>query len=279
MELSHLDPRLISERNPGLLIGAQLKIGGQKRVWRCAFEQRAFALKAILGNDKALRRLEREIEIMHLCESDYLPRFGPLPLQKLKVGDGSTILYFLEEYISGSPLSSVTKPMPTNDLIALARCIASAIGALSAKGYVHRDIKPMNIIQKSSSEYVLIDAGFALDQDGEAISDPGFTVGTRRYLSPDQITLQPKDLDFRSDLFSLGVTLFESATGEHPFMNTRTPRGDVVHNILSVQCLDPCSLNANLPRALCGLILRLLEKDRTKRYSSIVEFENALINL
>jgi serine/threonine protein kinase len=276
MELSQLDPKVISDLHPGLVVGTQLKIGGQKRVWQCAYEQKAFVLKAVIGNDKALRRLRREIGIMHLCESSWLPRFGPLPLQELQVDDGSIVLYFLEEYISGFPLSSVTKPMPTDDLVALARCVANAIEALSAKGYVHRDVKPMNIIQRNSSEYVLIDAGIALDHDGEAISDPGLVVGTRKYLSPDQITLPPKELDFRSDLFSLGVTLYECATGEHPFMNDRTARGDVLHNILSVECVDPSSFNKGLPRPLCAVILRLLQKDRAKRYSSLMEFQEAL---
>jgi serine/threonine-protein kinase len=276
MELSQIDPKVFSEKHRGLAIGTQLKIGGQKRVWQCAFEEKAYVLKALMAQDQTIRRLRREIEIMHVCESRYLPRFGPLPLQELEMRDGSKVLYFLEEYIDGLPLSSVHKPMPVGHVVALARCISSALEALSVKGYVHRDVKPMNILQKDPSEYVLIDAGIALDHDGEAISDPGFVVGTKYYLSPDQLSLPPKELDFRSDLFSLGVTMFESATDQHPFMNDKTPRGDVIHNILSVESPDPRSFNERVPTPLCAIILRLLQKDRNERYSSFSELQIAL---
>jgi serine/threonine-protein kinase PpkA len=80
--------------------------------------------------------------------------------------------------------------MPTQEVVALALCVSEALGVLAAKGYVHRDVKPMNIIQRLPSEYVLIDAGIALDLDGEAISIAGAVVGTKAYLSPDQLTLR-----------------------------------------------------------------------------------------
>jgi serine/threonine-protein kinase len=216
MELSQLDPQVITNHCPGLVVGTQLKIGGQKRVWQCAYQQKAYVLKALMGDDRTLLRVRREIEVMHVCESRYLPKFGPLPLRELELPGKEKVLYFLEEYIDGLPLSSVYKPMPTEEIVALALCVSEALGVLAAKGYVHRDVKPMNIIQRPPSEYVLIDAGIALDRDGEAISVAGAVVGTKAYLSPDQLTLPHKELDLRSDLFSLGVTLYECATGEHP---------------------------------------------------------------
>ena len=276
MELSQLDPSVIANNRPGLVIGTQLKVGGQKRVWQCAYQKEAYVLKALMGDERTLRRVRREIEVMHVCESPYLPKFGPLPLQELRLDNGQTLLYFLEEYIEGTPLNSVHMPMPAEDIVALALCVGEALDVLALNGYVHRDVKPMNIIQRGSSEYVLIDAGIALDLDGEAISVSGAVVGTKLYLSPDQLTLPPKELDLRSDLFSLGVTLYESATGEHPFMNDEVPRGDVVLNILHFECLDPQRFNPAIPRPLCDVISRLLCKDRNERYSTVEELRDAL---
>ena len=276
MELSQLDPQVIAKHCPGLVVGTQLKIGGQKRVWQCAYNQKAYVLKALMGDDRTLLRVRREIEVMHVCESRYLPKFGPLPLSELALAGEQTVLYFLEEYIDGLPLSSVYKPMSTEEVVALGLCVSEGLGVLAAKGYVHRDVKPMNIIQRLSSEYVLIDAGFALDRDGEAISAPGAVVGTKAYLSPDQLTLPQKELDLRSDLFSLGVTLYESATGEHPFMNNEAPRGDVMYNIRDFECIDPRHFDPAIPGLLCEVILKLLRKDRNERYSNVQKLRDAL---
>jgi eukaryotic-like serine/threonine-protein kinase len=213
---------------------------------------------------------------MHVCESRYLPKFGPMPLREIQLPYGQTVLYFLEEYIDGLPLASVYMPMPIEEVVALGLCISEALGVLGSKGYVHRDVKPMNIIQRSSPEYVLIDAGIALDPDAEAISAPGAIVGTKAYLSPDQLTLPQRELDLRSDLFSLGVTLYESATGEHPFLNDEVPGDDVTRNILELNCVEPRRFNPALPSSLCDIILRLLQKDRDNRYSSVQELRAAL---
>lgn len=276
MELSQLDPQVIAKHCPGLVVGTQLKIGGQKRVWQCAYLQKAYVLKALMGDARTLLRVRREINVMHVCESRYLPKFGPLPLSELKLAGEQTVLYFLEEYIDGLSLSSVYKPMATQETVALALCVSEALGVLAVKGYVHRDVKPMNIIQRPLSEYVLIDAGFALDRDAEGISATGAVVGTKAYLSPDQLTLPQKELDVRSDLFSLGVTLYECATGEHPFINEEAPRGEVMYSILNFECIDPRHFNPEVPARLCEVIMKLLRKDRDERYSSVEELREAL---
>jgi eukaryotic-like serine/threonine-protein kinase len=266
IHLSQLDPGAITNDCAGLVLGAQLKIGSQKRVWRCAYDEKAYVLKALMADDATLRRVKREIQVMHACTSPYLPKFGPLPLRELRLESGETVLYFLEEYIDGIPLNSVHKPMSPKEVCCLAFCIAQALSVLAQHRYVHRDVKPMNIIQKTTSAYVLIDAGIALDRDGEAITIPGDVVGTPLYLSPDQVRFPQKQLDSRADLFSLGVTLYECATGEHPFLNDEMPRGDVIYNILQFECTPPRHFNPDIPLPLCDIITRLLQKDRDRRY-------------
>jgi eukaryotic-like serine/threonine-protein kinase len=266
IHLSQLDPSAITNDCAGLVLGAQLKIGSQKRVWRCAYEEKAYVLKALMADEATLRRVKREIQVMHTCTSCYLPKFGPLPLRELHLESGETVLYFLEEYIDGIPLNSVHKPMPPEEVISLAFCITKALGVLAENRYVHRDVKPMNIIQKTGSDYVLIDAGIALDRDGEAITIPGDVVGTPLYLSPDQVRFPQKQLDSRADLFSLGVTLYECATGEHPFLNDETPRGDVIYNILQFECVPP-RRNSCLRR-------RLRAEDALETFAVLKEDQN-----
>src|SRR5437762_2454746 len=123
-----------------------------------------------MADAPTLRRVKRELEVMRICDSAYLPKLGPLPLRELRTHDGEKILYFLEEYIDGVPLNSVYKPMPYKEVVHLAMCVSEALGIVAKNGYLHRDVKPMNIIQKSPLEYALIDAGLALDRDGEAIT-------------------------------------------------------------------------------------------------------------
>lgn len=269
MHLSQIDACLIATHCSGLIVGGDLKIGGQKRVWRCTYDGRPFVLKALMADKATLRRVKRELRVMCTCNSPHLPKLGPLPLQELKFENGDKILYFLEEYIDGMPLSSVAKPMPRAEVIALGLCITEALHILAMGGYIHRDVKPMNIIRKSSSEFALIDAGLALDCDADAITQPGSVVGTRAYLSPDQLKFPPKQLDIRADLFALGVTMYECATGEHPFLNDEMPRGDVVHTILEFDCLPPQHFNTLIHPELASIILKLLRKDRDERYTDL----------
>jgi len=277
IHLSQLDPNAITNDCGGLVLGAQLKIGSQKRVWRCAYQEKAYVLKALMADDATLRRVKREIQVMHTCTSVYLPKFGPLPLRELRLESGETVLYFLEEYIDGIPLSSVHKPMSPKEVVCLASCIGEALDVLAQNRYVHRDVKPMNIIQRTDSDYVLIDAGIALDRDGEAITLAGDVVGTPLYISPDQFRFSQKQLDSRADLFSLGVTLYECATGEHPFLNDEMPRADVIYNILHLECLPLQHFNKEFPLALCDIIMRLLQKNREDRYPDPQSLLHALL--
>jgi serine/threonine protein kinase len=134
----------------------------------------------------------------------------------------------------------------------------------------------MNIIQKTSSIYVLLDAGFALARHDDTITSSGKVVGTSKYLSPEQITLPAKQLDVRSDLFALGITMYEYGTGVHPFFNDDTPQGDVVRNIEKCDCPLPDRFHDQLPVSLGNVILRMLRKSREERYATIEDFRNDL---
>lgn len=270
MNLAQLDPQLIARVVPGLEIEGLLGAGGQKAVWKCKYQGSNHALKVLCADLQSTERAKRELEIMRVCESPYLARVGPLPLSVLELEGGQTVLYYLEEFIEGTPLSEVTLPMPIEGIVNVGMCMANAIEALWQNKYVHRDIKPHNIMRRQQpEEYVLLDAGMALDIAGPSLTESGLVVGTRRYLSPDQIRVAKRRLDFRSDLFALGVTMYECATGFHPFWNEELPREDVLANILHCDPPHPQRWKNDLPAEACEIMLRLLEKEPHLRYGRI----------
>lgn len=227
----------ISEADIGRLIPgssdiARIGAGGQKLVYRVRLAQALFAIKlaslpddfdpGAADADDTVLRARRETAIMKECASPYIVKPGPIELSTTEIS-GQNLLYFSEEFIEGHNLAEVLKlegPLQVDSLIRLAMQMSVAIEELWSLGKIHRDIKPSNIMKRSGSgDFVLLDTGLAFDVAGESIS-AGFPVGTMAYFSPEQFDYTSRRvMDFRSDLFSLGVTLYEAATGEHPFLS------------------------------------------------------------
>jgi len=267
IDLTNFDPQPIVAALNGLQIGQLLGRGGQKAVWHCTYQGHEYVLKVMVGDPDATERAKREVEIYRRCTSEYLPQLGPLSLNSISVGT-DVVLYYLEERIGGVPLSQVTKPIAAASVIAMALCITNAIEELWKNGFVHRDIKPANIMQQTNGrDYVLLDAGLALDSAGPSLTQTGGIVGTTGYRSPDQLQMNKRDLDFRSDFFALGICMYECLTGQHPFWNQDLPRGDIHFNTVQHATPPPQRWNATIPADLSAVIMRLLEKDRHLRYS------------
>src|SRR5437763_1107348 len=117
VELSQIDPYLIAKDCPGLVVGGMLTIGGQKRVWHCAYDGTAYVLKAMMADAATSKRVERELRVMEQCRSAFLPKLGPISLRALDVEDVARILCFSEEYIDGLPLASAHSPLPWRDIV------------------------------------------------------------------------------------------------------------------------------------------------------------------
>lgn len=267
IDLNTFDPQPIAAAVPGLQIGQRLGRGGQKAVWACTYNAQRYVLKVLVADPGSTERAIRELEVYARCHSRYLPSAGPLPLASMSIGN-DVVLYYLEEYIDGTTLDHIVTPMSPQDVVDMARCIIDAIEELWIHGFVHRDIKPANIMQKAGiQEYVLLDAGLALDSAGPSLTQTGGIVGTTGYRSPDQLLMNKRDLDFRSDLFALGICMYECLTGQRPFWNQDLPRGDIHHNTLHYPCPPPQRWNGGLNAELCTIIMRLLEKKRHLRYS------------
>jgi len=277
---------------PGSSDIAEIGAGGQKLVYRIRLVQDVFALKfASLPDDfdpeaadadETVLRARRETAIMKECTSPYIVKPGPLDLGTTALS-GQNLLYFSEEFIYGQNLAEVLKqegPLQVDSLIRLAQQMSLAIEELWSLGKIHRDIKPSNIMRRSESgDFVLLDTGLAFDVAGESIS-AGFPVGTAPYFSPEQFDYTNRRvMDFRSDLFSLGVTLYEVAAGQHPFLSATKSIAHLYTKILKFNPPAPSSINTAIPPALDRIILRMMGKSPHLRYRRMAQVHDALSSL
>jgi serine/threonine protein kinase len=188
------------------------------------------------------------------------------------------------EFIEGQTLEElVGQRRPLNELARLLRQAAQALAAAHAAGVVHRDIKPANLMVRADGIVKVLDFGLARrlptrdtqgSVPGDKTTDPGTRVGTLLYMSPEQA--QAAAVDAATDIFSLGLVLYELATGQHPF------RADsevaVLHALVTQAPIPPSRLNPEVPAAVEALVQRMLAKDPRLRPTA-VEVEAALSQL
>ncbi len=171
------------------------------------------------------------------------------------------------EYVPGGTLEDLVKtkgPLPPDRATAVALQVAAALGAAHARGVIHRDIKPQNVLISESGEAKVADFGIARALDSTTLTRTGFGMGTARYLSPEQAMGGPASP--RSDLYSLGVVLYEMLTGRAPH-DAETPIGVAMKHMNEVP-LPPKDSNPSVPEALDSLTMSLLAKDPAGRPTS-----------
>src|SRR5262245_37451201 len=185
------------------------------------------------------------------------------------IGQDGAFHYIAFEYIEGVTIRQRVEaagPLKVAEAVDIALQIAHALVHACERGVVHRDIKPSNIIITPQGRAKLVDMGLARRFErgsDHGLTQSGMTLGTFDYISPEQAR-DPRDVDVRSDLYSLGCTLFHMLTGRPPF-----PGGTVLQKLIQHQEEAPAdvrSLNPEVPAELAAVISRLMAKERDRRY-------------
>jgi serine/threonine-protein kinase len=240
--------------------------GGMATVYRAVQQPlgRTVAIKAlkpsIAVDSQFARRFEREAHFMASLQHENI-----LHVHDFLKQDGS--MYIVMEHVQGIDLFDLLEKRPVLpvDVAAIITLqVARALDYAHFRGIVHRDVKPANVMISRQGEVKLMDFGIARDDTMRDLTETGTGLGTPSYMSPEQI-LGDK-LDFRSDLFSLGIVLYQMVTGQKPFVE------DDSHTVMQKIRLDryvaPRKLNHLVPRALEHIMARCMEKMPANRYGS-----------
>lgn len=191
------------------------------------------------------------------------------------VGEEGEVSYIAMDYLEGQPLSRFTKPDRLLDLprvLDLLAQVADALHYAHERGVVHRDIKPENIVyDEKTGKATVTDFGVASLVDSSK-TRTGVILGSPSYMSPEQ--LAGKRIDGRSDLYSLGVTLFQLSTGRLPF--TADTLSALMYKISHDRPPDPRKLRPDLPACVATIVQRALQKDPAKRYADGAQMAAAL---
>jgi serine/threonine protein kinase len=196
-----------------------------------------------------------------------------LPVFDYGETDGYT--YIVMPLVETGTLSSLIKgePLPLSQIQQIIRQVGSALSYAHSQGVVHRDVKPSNVLVDRQGNCLLTDFGIAKMVEGTmAFTQTGAIIGTPAYMSPEQIL--GKKLDGRSDIYSMGVVLYEMATGRPPFQAETPPAIFVKH--LSDPLPPPHIYNPDIPEGVERVILKALSKDREDRFETMDEMVDAL---
>jgi len=244
----------------------ELGKGGMGKVYRVLDKKlnEEVALKLIkpeIASDKeTIQRFSNELKLARKIGHRNVGR-----MFELMQDEG--IHFITMEYVTGEDLRSFirrSRQLTVATAVAIAKQVCEGLAEAHRLGVVHRDLKPSNIMIDKEGNARIMDFGIARSLKGKGITGAGVMIGTPEYMSPEQV--EGKEADQPSDIYSLGIILYEMLTGRVPF------EGDTPLSIAMKQKTeapqDPRTFNAQVPSALSCVILKCMEKDRARRYQS-----------
>ena len=238
--------------------------------------RRRVALKVLrfgaVADKEALERFRREAEtVAYLHHTNIVPIFA--------VGSEQGVSYYAMQYIEGGSLADpiasksaakdshpLAKPTSYDEFARWGLEAAEALAHAHRRGVIHRDIKPSNLLLDADGRVWLTDFGLARRMDEVTMTMSGMLMGTPRYMSPEQAAAVKKPVDHRTDIYSLGATLYELVTGQ-PVFASDTPHG-VISQILTAEPVRPRSIRPSIRRDLETIILKCLAKEPLHRYAT-----------
>ena len=220
---------------------------------------------------ETLRRMEHELSLKKELDADWAVR--PLTLTQYQ---GRSVLVL--EDPGGEPLDRlVREPMELGQFLRLGIRLSAAVSGLHRRGVIHKEIKPGNVlVNPSTGEVRLTGFGIAtrLPRQRQSPESPEFIAGTLPYMAPEQTGRMNRSIDSRSDLYSLGVTLYESLTGALPF--SASDPMEWVHCHIARQPVAPCDRRKDIPPCVSTMIMKLLAKTPEERYQTAAGVEHDL---
>jgi serine/threonine protein kinase/Flp pilus assembly protein TadD len=255
----------------------ELGKGGMGRVYRVEDTKlkQEVALKLIkpeISSDKkTIERFRNELKIARTIRHKNVCGMFDL-------GEAEGTRFITMEYVSGEDLKSFIRraaPLSTSRTISIAKQVCEGLSEAHRRGVVHRDLKPSNIMIDKDGNVRIMDFGIARSLEEKGITGAGVMIGTPEYMSPEQV--EGKEVDQRTDIYSLGVILYEMLTGRVPFEGDTALSIAVKHKTEKPK--DPRELNTQISEDISLIILKCLEKDKDKRYQSAGEVHTSLENI
>ncbi|MCI0362245.1 MAG: serine/threonine protein kinase, partial [Phycisphaerales bacterium] len=257
----------------------ELHRGGQGVVYQAIQKttRRKVAIKVMregpLADARDKARFEREVQILGQLQHPNIVAIHDS-------GTAGGCFFYAMDYISGQPLDAfmASGQLAIDQTLRLFAKICEAVNAAHLRGVIHRDLKPSNIIVDSNGEPHILDFGLAKVATGQMTGEErpqimtvtGQFVGSLPFASPEQAEGSPIKIDIRSDVYSLGVILYQMLTGCFPYVVVGNMR-DVLENILNAQPIRPSTLRRHINNEVETIILKCLSKQRERRYQSAGE--------
>ena len=264
----------------GSVLGGRYEIlqllgeGGMGAVYKAMDREldRPVALKLIraelAANPSILSRFKQELLLAHQVTHKNVIRIYDL-------GDADGVKFITMEFVEGVDLRALIlekNKFSPQEAVEITQQICLALEATHAVGVIHRDLKPQNIMRDASGRILLMDFGLARTIEGDGMTQTGALVGTMEYMSPEQALA--KDLDQRSDLFTLGLILYELLTGKTPFKAE-----SVVASLIKrtqERAVPVSEHDQTIPSSLSGIVSKCLERDPKLRYQTAAELARDL---
>jgi PAS domain S-box-containing protein len=251
----------------GYTTKALLRASARARVYEAVRnrDQKSVVAKVFeLGDEGVEARVEHEFHLLEQLDVEGVVR-------ALGIERAGNQMVLLLDYVAGSSLAEYAagRPLALGVLMPMALRLAETLGRVHERRVVHRDIKPSNILVEAGSNQVyLADFGISvlLESERAHIYDPDVLAGTLPYISPEQTGRTKREVDFRSDLYSLGATFYELLTGRRPFEATEPM--ELIHAHLARVPIPPRDLVPSVPAQLSAIVMKLLEKAPEHRYQS-----------